>query len=277
MPTHATLPQLRVLPDPDAAAVAAATAIAEGIRSAIEARGLAHWATTGGSAAAPMYRALGASPLRERVDWEHVHVWWGDDRFVPADHPASNVQPFEQILLATGGDEGQVGTMNADAGAHGLGVFIPNEHLHPIRVSEAIAHGTGTEGAAAAYATEIATWVPNGDHGLPQLDVLVLGVGGDGHLLSVFPDSAVWDREELVVGVPAPTHIEPHIARVTIHPRLIAAAREVVLITTGASKAASLAAAWAGADERQIPVGAARIPTATWFLDEEAAARIARG
>jgi 6-phosphogluconolactonase len=277
MPTHATLPQLRVLPDPDAAAVAAATAIAEGIRSAIEARGLAHWATTGGSAAAPMYRALGASPLRERVDWEHVHVWWGDDRFVPADHPASNVQPFEQILLATGGDEGQVGTMNADAGAHGLGVFIPNEHLHPIRVSEAIAHGTGTEGAAAAYATEIATWVPNGDHGLPQLDVLVLGVGGDGHLLSVFPDSAVWDREELVVGVPAPTHIEPHIARVTIHPRLTAAAREVVLFTKGASKAASLAAAWAGADERQIPVGAARIPTATWFLDEEAAARIARG
>jgi 6-phosphogluconolactonase len=277
MPTHATLPQLRVLPDPDAAAVAAATASAEGNRSAIEARGLAHWATTGGSAAAPMYRALGASPLRERVDWEHVHVWWGDDRFVPADHPASNVQPFEQILLATGGDEGQVGTMNADAGAHGLGVFIPNEHLHPIRVSEAIAHGTGTEGAAAAYATEIATWVPNGDDGLPQLDVLVLGVGGDGHLLSVFPDSAVWDREELVVGVPAPTHIEPHIARVTIHPRLIAAAREVVLITTGASKAASLAAAWAGADERQIPVGAARIPTATWFLDEEAAARIERG
>jgi 6-phosphogluconolactonase len=277
MPADAALPQLRVLPDPDAAAVAAATAIADGMRAAIEARGVAHWATTGGSGAAPMYRALGSSPLRERVDWQRVHVWWGDDRFVPADHPASNVQPLEQILLVTGGDEGQVGRMNADTGAHGYGVIIDDDHLHPIRVSEAIANGTGTEGAAAAYATEIATWVPNGPGGLPAFDVLVLGVGGDGHLLSVFPDSAVWDREENVVGVPAPTHIEPHIARVTIHPRLIGAAREVVVITTGSSKADSLAKAWAGADERQIPVRVARIPTATWFLDEAAAAKIERG
>ena len=68
MPTDATLPQLRVLPDPEAAAVPAATAIADGIRSAIEERGVAHWATTGGSAAAPMYRALGSPPLRERVE-----------------------------------------------------------------------------------------------------------------------------------------------------------------------------------------------------------------
>jgi 6-phosphogluconolactonase len=144
-------------------------------------------------------------------------------------------------------------------------------------VSEAIAHGTGTEGAAAEYAKEIATWVPRGDDGLPVFDVIVLGVGGDGHILSVFPDSAVWDRPEQVVGVPAPTHIEPHIARVTIHPRLLPAAREIVLITGGASKAESLAKAWAGADVRQLPVGAARIPTATWFLDEAAAAGIGRG
>jgi 6-phosphogluconolactonase len=87
----------------------------------------------------------------------------------------------------------------------------------------------------------------------------------------------VWDRGENVVEVPAPTHIEPHIARVTMHPRLIAAARQVVVITSGASKADALAKAWAGADERQIPVRAARIPTATWFLDEAAAAGIERG
>jgi 6-phosphogluconolactonase len=276
MSTDPALPQLRVLPDDEAALIAAATAIADGIRSAIEARGVAHWVTTGGSAAAPMYRALGSPPLRDRIDWQRVHVWWGDDRFVPPDHPASNVQPLEQILLATGGDEGQVGTLNADAGAHGLGVVIDADHLHPIRVSEAIARGTGTEGAAAAYVDELTTLVPKGPDGLPVFDVLVLGVGGDGHLLSVFPGSEVWDRPELVVGVPAPTHIEPHIARVTIHPRVIGAAREVVVVTTGASKADSLARAWAGADEREIPVRAARIPTATWFLDEAAAAKLPR-
>jgi 6-phosphogluconolactonase len=276
MPTDPALPQLRVLPDPEAAVIAAATAIADRIGSAIDARGVAHWVTTGGSAAAPMYRALASPPLRDRIDWQRVHVWWGDDRFVPADHPASNVQPLEQILLATGGDEGQVGTLNADAGAHGLGVVIDADHRHPIRVSEAIAHGTGTEGAAAAYVDELSTLVPRGPDGLPTFDVLVLGVGGDGHLLSVFPGSAVWNRPELVVGVPAPTHIEPHIARVTMHPRLIGAARDVIVVTTGASKAQSLARAWAGADEREIPVRVARIPTATWFLDEAAAAELPR-
>ena len=276
MPADPTLPTLRVLPDPEAAVVAAATAIADGIRAAIEARGVAHWVTTGGSAAAPMYRALGAPPLRDQIDWHRVHVWWGDDRFVPADHPASNVQPLEQILLATGGDEGQVGTLNADVGGRGEGVVIDADHLHPIRSSEAIAHATGTEGAAAAYVAEVSSLVPRGPDGLPVFDVLVLGVGGDGHLLSVFPGSAVWDRPELVVGVPAPTHIEPHIARVTMHPRIIGAARQVVVVTTGASKARSLAKAWAGADEREIPVGVARIPTATWFLDEAAAAELPR-
>jgi 6-phosphogluconolactonase len=277
MPTDPALPQLRVLPDPEAAVIAAATAIAEGIRSAIQARGVAHWVTTGGSAAAPMYRALGSPPLRDGIDWHRVHVWWGDDRFVPADHPASNVQPLEQILLATGGDEGLVGSRNADVGAHNLGVIIDADHLHPIQVSEAIARGTGTEGAAAAYIDELTTLVPRGPDGLPVFDVLVLGVGGDGHLLSVFPGSAVWDRPELVVGVPAPTHIEPHIARVTIHPRLIGAARRVIVVTTGASKAESLGRAWTGDDARELPVRAARIPTATWFVDEPAATGLAGG
>ncbi|HKF86217.1 MAG TPA: 6-phosphogluconolactonase [Candidatus Limnocylindrales bacterium] len=277
MPPDHPLPELRVLPDAEGVAAAAATDIAEGLRSAIEERGVAHWATTGGSSAAPIYRLLAAPPLRDRVDWQHVHVWWGDDRFVPSDHPASNVQPLEQILLVTGGDEGQVGRLNADAGAHGLGVVIDADNLHPVRVSEAIAHGTGTEGAAAAYAAEIASLVPAGPDGVPAFDVLVLGVGGDGHILSVFPGSEVWDRSELVVGVPAPTHIEPHIPRVTIHPRLIGAARRVLVVTTGSSKAESLGRAWTGDDVRELPVRAARIPGATWYVDEPAATGLVGG
>jgi 6-phosphogluconolactonase len=269
-------PTIRVFDDDAATSRAAAEAIASALTAAVDERGRADWATTGGSTPLGIYRELAAAPLRDQVPWQSVHVWWGDDRFVPADHPASNVQPLEQILLVTGGDEGLVGTRNADVGAHNLGVIIDADHRHPIQVSEAIARGTGTEGAAAAYADELHTLVPKGADGLPVFDVLVLGVGGDGHLLSVFPGSAVWDRTELVVGVPAPTHIEPHIARVTMHPRLIAAAREVIVVTTGASKAESLAKAWAGADEREIPVGVARIPTATWFLDEAAAADLPR-
>ena len=276
MPTDPALPVLRVLPDPDAVAEAAAIEIAEGLRAAIAERGIAHWSTTGGSAAPPIYRHLGTSPLRERVDWSKVHVWWGDDRFVPADHPESNVMPLEQILLVTGGDEAASGTQNADAYGHGFGVVLHADQLHPTPVSAAIAHATGTEGAAAAYAAEIRTHVPRGADGVPVFDVYLLGVGPDGHLLSVFPDSAVWDRTEMVVGVQAPTHVEPHLPRVTMHPRVIAAARRVLLVTTGASKAGKLAHAWTGDDVRELPIRAARIPNATWIIDEAAAAELPR-
>ena len=276
MPTDPALPELRVLPDPEAVAEAAASEIAEGLRSAIAERGVAHWSTTGGSAAPPIYRRLGTSPLRERVDWSKVHVWWGDDRFVPADHPESNVMPLEQILLVTGGDEATSGTQNADAYGHGFGVVLHADQLHPTPVSVAIAHGSGTEGAAASYAAELETHVPRGADGVPVFDVYLVGVGPDGHLLSVFPGSEVWDRPELVVGVPAPTHVEPHLPRVTMHPRVMAAARRVLLVTSGAAKAGMLAQAWTGDDVLELPIRAARVPNATWLVDEAAAAELPR-
>jgi 6-phosphogluconolactonase len=93
----------------------------------------------------------------------------------------------------------------------------------------------------------------------------------------VFPDSGVWDRAELVVGAPAPTHVEPHVARVTMHPRVIGAARRVLLVTTGASKADTIGRAWTGDDVRELPIRAARLGNATWFLDEAAAAGIVTG
>ena len=95
--------------------------------------------------------------------------------------------------------------------------------------------------------------MPRGADGVPVFDVFLVGVGPDGHLLSVFPDSAVWDRPELVVGVPAPTHVEPHLPRVTMHPRVIAAARHVLLVTSGASKAEKVGRAWTGDDLRELP------------------------
>jgi 6-phosphogluconolactonase len=269
-------PELRILASGEEVATAAAEEIARVLAEAIAERGVAHISTTGGSAAPPIYVALGTPPLRDTVDWSRVHIWWGDDRFVPTDHPASNVQPLEQVFLATGGDEGMAGVLNADAGVHGAGVVMPADNIHEIPVAAAIAHGTGTAGAAAAYATTLRALVPHGADELPEFDLIVLGVGPDGHILSVFPGSAVWDSPDLVTGVPAPTHIEPHIERVTIHPRLLGSARHVLVVTTGASKAASLGRAWSGDDVRELPVRAARIATATWILDEAAATELPR-
>ncbi|MEO5964830.1 MAG: 6-phosphogluconolactonase [Candidatus Limnocylindrales bacterium] len=272
-----SLPELRVLATADEVAAAAADEIARVLAAAIRERGVAHWATTGGSAVPPIYRLLGSSPLRESVDWGRVHVWWGDDRFVPVDHPLSNVLPLEQILLETGGDESDNGATGADVGELGLGVRIPAANLHPIPMSAAIGHATGVVGAAAAYAMEIADAVPQDADGLPAFDLVILGVGPDGHILSVFPGSVVWDAGTNVAPVPAPTHVEPHVERVTIHPRLLRAAGRVLVISTGAGKAANVGRAWTGDDVRELPLRAARLPNAVWILDEAAAAELPKG
>jgi 6-phosphogluconolactonase len=269
-----SLPQVRVLPTAPEVSAAAAEEIVRVLAAAVEARGVAHWATTGGSAAPPVYRLLGASPLRDAIDWDRVHVWWGDDRFVPVDHPLSNVLPLEQILLDSGGDDSDIGATTSDVGQAGLGVHIPAGNLHPIPMSAAIGHGTGVVGAAATYAAELAEHVPAGPDGLPSFDLVWLGVGPDGHVLSVFPGSAVWDAGTNVAPVPAPTHVEPHVERVTIHPRLLAVAGEVLVVTTGAGKAANLGRAWTGDDVRELPLRATRLPNAVWILDAAAAAEL---
>lgn len=270
-------PRLRVLPTAEDVAADAAHEIARVLAEAIRDRGVAHWATTGGSAAPPIYRHLRESPLRDEVAWERVHVWWGDDRFVPYDHPDSNVQPLEQILLETGGDEGQSGPGNADVGWRGIGLRIPAENLHRIPMTQAIGQGTGAAGAAEAYARDLEQLAPAGPGGVPALDLIVVGVGPDGHLLSVFPGSDVWEAAANVTAVPAPTHVEPHVERVTMHPRLLQAARSVLVVTTGSSKAANLGRAWQGENVRELPVRAARLPNAVWILDAAAAAELPRG
>lgn len=254
------LPRLVILP-PDDVSGAAAEAIAAALADAIAARGVAHWATTGGSAAPGIYRALGTPPLRERVDWSRVHTWWGDDRFVPYDHPLSNVLPFEEILLPL---------------LHEGGFEIPGEHTHRWDMLEAIARDEGPAWTAGEYATSLAIHVPTDATGSPVFDLIVLGVGPDGHVLSVFPGSAAWDEASSCAAIPAPTHIEPHVERVTLHPRVLASARALLVVTAGASKAANLGRAWTGDDVRELPVRAARLGSATWILDEAAAAELPR-
>lgn len=262
-----TSPVIRVLADAEAVSAAAASSIADHLAAAISARGVAHWSTTGGSAAPGCYRALASPPLRDIVAWSAVHVWWGDDRFVPAGHPWCNVLPFEQILLASGGEDS-----GSDTAGH-PGLVIPPSHVHAIPSWDAIGRGEDAAWAAARYVEEIRAFGPPLDRdGVPVFDLILLGVGPDGHILSVFPGSPVWDDRALVTAVPAPTHVEPHVARVTMHPRVLAAARAVLVVATGASKAGVLGRALAGGDVRELPVRATMTPNATWLLDEAAAA-----
>jgi 6-phosphogluconolactonase len=256
-----TEPTIRILDDAALAAGAAAVAIAAGLRDAVSVRGRADWATTGGSSPVGIYRALRAAPLRDVVPWASVQVWWGDDRFVGRDDPLSNVRPLDRELVP--------------ARWH---VPLPAANVHPMRMDDAISAGDGPDWVATAYADELhAAGVAVGEAGFPALDVVLLGIGGDGHLLSVFPGSPLLDSTAWVSPVEAPTHIEPHVARVSLHPGIVAAAARVVVLATGAGKAAILAEILAGArDERSLPAQLARRATATWLLDRDAAALLPR-
>lgn len=247
---------------PDAAAVATMTAerIAIALTAAVRRRGRADWATTGGSTAPDIYRHLIADPSRTEVPWADVHLWWGDDRFVPRDHPLSNILPVDRILLDP--DDG---------------VALPPEHVHPFRTTEAIGAGLDAAWAAAALAGELASADVPARDGWPAFDLVVVGVGGDGHLLSVFPESPAFDSTAWALAIPAPTHIDPQVERMTLNPAVIGAAGEVLVAASGHAKAPVLRDIFgAAADPRRWPAQLARRPGATWILDEAAAALIDR-
>ncbi|HEY7131620.1 MAG TPA: 6-phosphogluconolactonase [Candidatus Limnocylindrales bacterium] len=272
--------RLEILPDPEACAHAAAELIAGVLAEAAAARGSAHWATTGGSTPAAIYRELAVAPHRDEVPWEHVHLWWGDERFVPADHPQSNAHIATSDLIGIGALSGESGTGGSGADVFGrreAGAPIHPDHVHPIPTGAAIAADEGPDWAAARYAEELAAAGPAVADGMPVFDLVIVGVGPDGHVLSVFPGSATFDRGETVLGVPAPTHIEPHLPRVTLNPRALGVARQIVVVAHGAAKAEMLASVLGpDVDERRWPAQLARREGATWFVDEAAASALRR-
>jgi 6-phosphogluconolactonase len=246
-------PEIIVLPDAEAASATAARRIAAALAAAVAARGVAHWATTGGSTPGPIYRVLAAEPARGTIPWERVHVWWTDDRFAPPDGPLSNTRAARDLLLPY--------------------VAIHDARVHPIPVGEALEGGHLPAWAADRYAATLrAAAMPLAAAGFPMLDVALVGIGADGHLFSVFPGSATWDDPAWAQAVQAPTHIEPQVARVTLHPRILDAAHLVIVVATGASKAAVLGQLLGErGNPRDLPALLARRTGAVWILDEAAA------
>lgn len=234
---------------PDVAAIAscALDLVVEGLRAGITVHGQAHLALTGGSSASALFALLSADPRADRVDWSRVHVWQGDERFVPLEHPDRNW---------AGALSGWLAASRSPA------------TLHPIPVETAMAGGHDAAWAAARYAEEIEASLPR-RHDAPSFDVLLLGMGGDGHILSTFPGTPpVRETTVPVLPVAAPTHIEPHLPRVTLSPFVLRGARSIVVMVPGAGKAETVRdVLYSPLEPQRLPAQLALRPAAVWLLE----------
>ncbi len=208
---------------------------------------------TGGGMGSAVLAALAGSPARDAVDWRAVELWWGDERFLPRGHPDRNETQARAALL--------------DA------VELDPTRVHPMPASDG-PDGGDPEAAAMGYAAELRTATRPEDHGdVPSFDVLLLGVGPDGHVASLFPGMPALYEDRPVVavrGAPKPPPI-----RVTMTAPAIRTAKEVWLVAAGAEKAAAVRMALAGAGPVQVPAaGAIGRQRTLWLLDRAAAAQL---
>jgi 6-phosphogluconolactonase len=193
--------------------------------------------------------ALHRSPSRDAIDWGQLHIWWGDDRFVPPGDPDRNEQQARDALLDH--------------------VALDPAKVHPM---PAAVEGLDADGAAARYAAELARHARPEDHAdLPSFDVCLLGIGPDAHVASLFPQSpGVRETERTVVGVHGSPKPPP--TRVSLTLPALCASQEIWIIAAGQGKAPAVRLALSDAGPVQVPASAARGRERTVFLLDEAAA-----
>ncbi|RMI46463.1 6-phosphogluconolactonase [Streptomyces triticirhizae] len=238
-----TAPRLLVHRDQRLMAEATAARLITTIQDAQATRGSASVVLTGGRNGNGLLAALAAAPAREAVDWSRLDLWWGDERFLPAGDPDRNhTQAGQALLDAVPVEPGRVHVMPASDGPY----------------------GEDAEAAAEAYAAELAG-------ATDPFDVVLLGVGPDGHVASLFPGlPGVSERSATVVAVrEAP---KPPPTRLSLTLPAINAARQVWLLAAGADKAKAAAAALAATDPVETPAAGARGTDRTLLLVDQAAA-----
>lgn len=235
----------RVVVLPDASAVADTTAarLLTAIADRLTVAERADIVLTGGTVGIATLAAVAVSPLRDTIDWASVHVWWGDERFVPSSDPDRNEGQAQDALLRH--------------------LTLPEENIHRMGSSDAF---TSAEAAAAAYHGEIA------DNGNPQWDVLMLGLGPDGHVASLFPQHPGFTQASATV-IAVHNSPKPPPTRVSLGLSAIMRARQVWIVAAGEGKAEAVRDCLGG--NQSYPGAVAQGTEATlWLIDAAAAARV---
>ena len=236
--------------DADAVVAAAGERLAKAITAAIDARGTAYVVLTGGGTGVKLLKQLGTHDAA--IDWTRVHLFWGDDRYVPADDDDRNDKQTREALLDH--------------------IDIPAANVHAMAASDG-EFGDDIDAAARAYEQVLADAAEEGSP-TPAFDVHLLGMGGEGHINSLFPHTdAVRETVRYVVGVTDSPKPPP--LRITLTLPAVARSREVWFVVAGADKAEAVAAAIGGAAAEDVPAaGAAGRNATVWLLDEAAAANL---
>ncbi len=234
---------VRVHPDVETLSHAVAASLADQIRVVVRSQARFSLALAGGITPRALYRVL-ARDYRDAIAWTRVHLFWGDERYVPRDDPGSNYRLVRETLLE--------------------GVAIPPDNVHPMPTD----FPTPDE-AAQAYESALRAHFPDMP---PRLDLILLGMGTDGHTASLFPHSpALEERTRWVVAVHAP--VEPAV-RLTLTLPVLNAAVSVFFLVTGEEKAKMLRSVLSEPpDPGARPASAIRPAggTLVWWADEAAA------
>ncbi len=209
--------QYNVYPTPAELAAAAAQAFVNAARSAVARRGVFRVALSGGSTPQAMHRALVSEALKDRVPWDRVEVFWGDERCVPPEHPDSNYRMAKETLLDH--------------------IPIPAHQIYPMPGN------LEPQAAAIAYQQTLRRVFDVGD-AIPVFDLILLGMGPDGHTASLFPQHPLLQENQRWVA-PIFNSPKPPPQRITLTLPLINAARQIIFLVAGASKIQALKAIFA--------------------------------
>jgi 6-phosphogluconolactonase len=239
---------IAIYPDIDTLSQHAAQYIVRIANESIAARGRFTIALSGGTTPRIPYALLGSEPYSSQIDWQLVHIFWGDERCVAQDNPDSNYYMAQEVLLSK--------------------IPIPTHQVHRMPADQ-----LDRDAASQAYTSEMQRAFDT--HEIPGFDLIQLGMGPEGHTASLFPHQAsLQETQRLVMPVSVP---KPPPDRLTFTPPLLNAARNILFLVTGSDKAEALHAVLEGEYQpEEYPAQIVRPPDGEviWMLDTTVAAKI---